>query len=227
MSSPDNGSLGGERMNRSQYAKRIGVSRQHVSKLVEKKKIPIDHNGLIDPLAADAALASVADPSKRAVIEANNARYGTRRNPLIASEVQISKAEREVLASLPPVNAPQKESTPQSFAAVKTAREQTLHEINQFELAVLQGKYISRDDAAKLAFESARSWRGQIVKVQITLPTVIEGLIRKHLAEVDVDRVRKLKHEIGLAVNDAHRSALDVVASEVEALGESLAAAQS
>jgi hypothetical protein len=228
MSSTESASHSVERLNGSQYAKRIGVSRQHVSKLVKAKKIPVGADGLIDPVAADLALAKTADPSKSAVIESNNRRYGTRRNPMIASEIAAqSKYEQEVLAGLPPIRVESEPPRIESYAEVKTAREKTLHAINKVELAVAESKFIAREDAARLAFEAARSWRGQITKVQVTLPTTIEGLIRKHLADVDVDRVRKLKHEIGLAINDAHRTALDVVANEVEALGESLAAAQS
>ncbi|MGL4234060.1 MAG: hypothetical protein ACRCWJ_22085 [Casimicrobium sp.] len=228
MSDTESASRSVERLNGSQYAKRIGVSRQHVSKLVKANKIPVGEDGLIDPVAADAALAITADPSKRAVIESNNRRYGTRRNPMIATEIAAqSEYERQVLAGLPPVHEPPTPPKKKSYHDVKTEREETLHEINKIELAVAEAKFISREDAARLAFEAARSWRGQITKVQVTLPTTIEGLIRKHLADVDADRVRKLKHEIGLAINDAHRTALDVVASEVEALGESLSAAQS
>ncbi|MGL4233158.1 MAG: hypothetical protein ACRCWJ_17460 [Casimicrobium sp.] len=228
MSDTESASRSVERLNQSQYAQRIGVSRQRVSDLVKAGKIAKDENGKIDPIAADIALARVADPSKAGVIEANNRKYGTNRNPMIAAEIAAqSEYEQKVLAGLPPVYEPPTPPKKKSYHDVKTEREETLHEINKIELAVAEAKFISREDAARLAFEAARSWRGQITKVQVTLPTTIEGLIRKHLADVDADRVRKLKHEIGLAINDAHRTALDVVASEVEALGESLSAAQS
>jgi hypothetical protein len=228
MSDTESASRSVERLNQSQYAQRIGVSRQHVSELVRSGKIPKCDDGKIDPIAADIALARAADPSKAGVIEANNRKYGTRRNPLIASKIAAqSEYERQVLAGLPPVHTEPEPKKKESYHDVKTEREKTLHAINRVELAVAEAKYIAREDAARLAFESARSWRGQITKVQVTLPTAIEGLIRRHLPDVDADRVRKLKHEIGLAINDAHRTALDVVASEVEALGESLTTAQS
>ena len=55
-------------MNQSEYAIHRGVSAPYISRLVKLGKIPKQRDGSIDPVAADAALAALADPGKAGVV---------------------------------------------------------------------------------------------------------------------------------------------------------------
>ncbi len=48
----------------SEYARRKGVSRQYVSRLAKEGRLPLDGEGRVDSVAADAALAAVSDPTR-------------------------------------------------------------------------------------------------------------------------------------------------------------------
>jgi len=51
-------------MTQSEYARRIGKTRQYVNKLVKLGKIPLGAGGRIDPALADAALEVALDPAR-------------------------------------------------------------------------------------------------------------------------------------------------------------------
>jgi len=49
---------------RAEYARRIGVSAQYVSKLVKQGKIPLEADGKVDPVKADAARKALRHPER-------------------------------------------------------------------------------------------------------------------------------------------------------------------
>ena len=57
-------------MNQVQFAEHRGISKQAVSKMIAAGRIPVEPDGKIDPAAADAALASNADPMRAPVQQA-------------------------------------------------------------------------------------------------------------------------------------------------------------
>lgn len=63
------------------FARELGVSRQYVSAMAKRGKLPINPDGTIDPAAARAALAAHADPAMDPVAASHAARRVGRNSP--------------------------------------------------------------------------------------------------------------------------------------------------
>lgn len=76
-------------VSQAEYARRRGVGRQYVNRLVRSGKIPVSKNGRIDPAKADAALDALRDPSR-----------GKNGSPVKAGQYAQARLQREVYQAL-------------------------------------------------------------------------------------------------------------------------------
>ena len=75
-------------MTQVEYAAPRGRKKKCIKWLVLEGKIPVNENKKIGPEVADAALATLDDPSRAAVIKSNAERY-VKQSPLIPAVEQI------------------------------------------------------------------------------------------------------------------------------------------
>lgn len=118
------------------YAEQVGLSQPYISRLVKQGRIPVDENGRIDPVVADAALLRNADPGKDGVRAANAARRG----------------EQSGIATKPPAREPEEpigETGGGSYSDARRRDAMAVAAMRELDLAQRTGELIERAAYAK------------------------------------------------------------------------------
>jgi hypothetical protein len=175
----------------TEYAAHRGVTRPYVSQLVSAGKIPVrldaSNRRLIDPVAADAALARASDPGKYRTTE----RHAKARAASAASAGDVDIPDDDDDALSDPITAPAG-----GFAEARTVTEQFRAKVAEIEYRKLAGQLVEVARVKRAIGDNAASARR-------TLERMPDRIASRLAAESDVRKVYALlAAEIALACNE-------------------------
>jgi hypothetical protein len=124
-----------ERVTRAQFAAMHGWQPPHVTRMVQRGRIDVDGDGLIDVDAAEQRLAESADPSRDATRERWQ-RYRAQRD--VHDEVRAERPDDSGEDGDQPPSAP-------TYASAKARREHALADLAEIELEKARGTLIEAD----------------------------------------------------------------------------------
>jgi hypothetical protein len=169
---------GGEGVNQSEYARRINVSRQAVSKMVKIGLIRLDRNGKIDPVKAD-----------RALRESQHLGHDYRRRAKLPGDT--------------PFETPQDQEPLPSFLEAQARKEAAMAALKELELGQKRRQLFPMEDGVRLVTLWGLEIRGHLDAMDDRLPKrlaaetdwrKIKALLKKGHAEV-VAKFSKMKFE--------------------------------
>lgn len=172
-------------MTQAEYARRRGVSRQYVSKLVKSGTIRLEPDGLLDPAKADAAIRRVADPS-RSLGQPQTNRLEERYD-----DYQATPTARAVSPSGDRPTFHEIKSVTEALRAKKLRREE----------AEAEGRLVPKTEVQRDGFEAARQTRNRV----LALPMALAG----RLVTMTNER------EIAALLRDELTRALQLAATDV------------
>ncbi len=168
-----------ELISQAEYARRKGVSRQYIHRLITQGKIPIDEEKRIDPDIADAVLAEMADPARRLNDEPED------------EDATIPEETYTEGGGAPTGNGHT------SFAKFRSAREGYQAKLAQLDYEERAGKLVKKDDVEREAFDAARLMRDRF----LSLPQELAGTLVNMTDEKEI--IKYLRGKIRDALMDA------------------------
>lgn len=200
-------------MTQTAYAKHRGISQPYVSRLIKAGRIPCV-NGLIDPVAADAALEKSTDPDRKRGaarrLAAKRSENGEESRPE-TSEV-VEKAPHK--GGHPPVTNRKAVSATQTYTEMRAKRESVLAQSAELDYRQRVGQLCEIDAVARAVSDCSVATRRMIEQI----PNRIAARIAATLS-VDVRSIEPLmRTEI--------EHALDELANTASTLPERLASTQ-
>lgn len=158
------------------YAKRRGVSRQYIGKLVREGVLPLT-NGKIDPDQADSILEARREPARPS--KNDDADVG-------GASLPVPNGKRGVASA----------DLPTLLLKTRIKRETERAKLLEIKARVEAGKYVDADEVRAAAFSKARSVRDRLQAI----PDRIDAVIA---AETDRRKVHELlSEEIAKALED-------------------------
>lgn len=136
------------------YAKRRGVSRQYISKLVKEGVLPLD-DGKVNPVQADAILEARREPARPTYQEKQDMRSGVVGQP-IPGQRTIPDSE-----------------LPKVLLKAKIKSESEKAKLLEIKAKVEAGKYVDIDDVLAAAFKQARTVRDNILIIPDRLSPIL------------------------------------------------------
>ncbi len=130
----------------AEYARRLGVSRQYINRLVKSGKIPVFAGGKVDAAAADAARVDNADPARAPFSK--------------LAQQEIPRFLREDLPQAPAADPKQS-----SYQDARTLREQANAQRAQLELKQLQGLLVEKKAVEKEIGSIYRDFREKLLRI--------------------------------------------------------------
>lgn len=152
-----------ELISQAEYARRKGVSRQYIHRLITQGKIPTDDENRIDPDIADAALAQLSDPARHL-----NGDLGDETDSGPADDYDADNAEN---AGSAPANGHA------SFARFRSAREGYQAQLAKLDYEERAGKLVRKDEVEREAFEVARQLRDRLLSIPQEISGTLVGMI--------------------------------------------------
>lgn len=140
-------------MSRAEYARHRGVSRPAVTKAVQAGRIPLEPDGRIDPMRADAAWRANTDPSKPSAATA----------PPMGIGPEAPAGESTIAAS------------PMSYADARALREYNLARLADLEFRKQSATLVEVDEVRDVAFRTARAARDLILAAPDRLAPLLTG----------------------------------------------------
>ncbi len=162
-------------ISQSEYARRRGVSRQYVSRLVKQGVIVLD-NGKIDPAKADAALEARRDPAR-----------APRRKALKTGAQRVQKAPDQDA----PVSVPVSRDTvmlpgsgggdlPRMLLKTRIKSELEKGKLLEIKARVEAGKYVDADEVKVAAFNKARVVRDGLLNIPDRMASLLAAETNEH-----------------------------------------------
>ncbi|HFB98051.1 MAG TPA: hypothetical protein ENJ62_02830 [Bryobacterales bacterium] len=163
-------------ISQSEYARRRGVSRQYVSRLVKEGVIRLK-NGKVDPAQADAALAARRDPARP--LRRKKPKTDTKRTSQAATQDSSVSVDA---ATLPGSAAG---DLPKMLLKTRIKSELEKGKLLEIKARVEAGKYVDADEVKVAAFNKARI----VCDGLLNIPDRLAALLA---AESDEHKVHKL-----------------------------------
>ncbi len=148
-------------ISQSEYARRRGVSRQYVSRLVKEGVIRLK-NGKVDPAQADAALAARRDPAR----PARRKKVGAKTPQPPVQDVPVS-----VDAATLPGSAGG--DLPKMLLKTRIKSELEKGKLLEIKARVEAGKYVDTDEVKMAAFSKARVVRDGLLNIPDRLAALL------------------------------------------------------
>lgn len=160
-----------DRINQAEFARQCGVSKMSVSKWVKKGVITVDAAGLLDPVAARAAVLAASNP-------AHSASRGT-----LAAKIAASSAGAMAAAVAPPEASPESGQGTSRYMVAKATREEWEAQRAELNYKEQAGQLV-RTAVVKAAFF------GLARQAQEALRTVPDHIAPALAAETDPHQIR-------------------------------------
>lgn len=176
-------SAGNGRLTQKQYARRRGWSKQYVNQLVKQGRIPLI-DGMIDPVAADAALAQNRDPARERRFSTN----GFSKDGAAPATASVSAGP-----------------TQGTFVKARTVREHYRALRERLEYEQLAGKVLPREEVQDAAFTIGRAVRDGLDVAARRIGEVVASKFGVNEAEaIDVveSEMRKTLEEFARNLSD-------------------------
>lgn len=165
-------------ISQAEYARRRGVSRQYVSRLVRDGVIAL-HDGKIDPASADAALAARRDPARPVRRKAGG------------SEAELSQTQEPSAGDAPTPSETVRlpggagGDLPKMLLKTRIKSELEKGRLLEIKARVEAGKYVDADEVKVAAFNKARIVRDGLLNI----PDRVASMLA---AETDEHKVHEL-----------------------------------
>ena len=173
-------------LTQKQFAEQRGWSKQYVNQLVKQGKVPLT-NGLIDPAAADAALARNRDPS----------RQGRFRTDAMHQEADESKS------AVP-------SGAPKSFVRARTVRENYRALREKAEYGLMIGELVNYREVQTAAQDAGVATRDCIMALAPDIAAAIATALKVDATEVERLVRPLLKDALNKAADNLEQQVADI-----------------
>ncbi|MBF0190228.1 MAG: hypothetical protein HQL99_03640 [Magnetococcales bacterium] len=147
------------------YAKLRGQSHTAVNKAIKTGRVPVESDGTIDPVKADAAWAANTDPALQ--------RGPTKKPTTTAQPPQSSRADTE-----------QQDSRVPSFALSRSIKEAYEAKLIRIEYEQKIGNLLERGAVTKDAFEMARRTRDRVEQIPGHVSATLVAMTDRRAIEI-------------------------------------------
>ena len=158
-------------ISQSEYARRRGVSRQYVSRLVKQGVIALE-NGKVDPVQADAAMAARRNPAR------------PERRKQVKTETQRVRGmpPQDAAVSAEPVQLPGSGSgdLPKMLLKTRIKSELEKGKLLEIKARVEAGKYVDADEVKVAAFNKARIVRDGLLNIPDRMALLLAAEDNEH-----------------------------------------------
>lgn len=181
------------RVRQAQLARELGVSRQAINKLVQRKVISADQDGLIDVELARHAIASRVSPDSKS----------SQAISVLPAVVTIPTASAAA-APAATTDSASVEEGPINYHVAKTLNETAQARMNQLKLKEMQGELIRVADVRTAVAGSMAMAREALMQVPTRLSAILAGVsdaseIHRLLEEEIVSALQELGRGLGAA----------------------------
>lgn len=162
------------RLTEAALARELGVSRQAIHALVDRRILQKDADGLIDVEQAKQALLNKVRPSGKTTAAIISQEENTATQPL-----------KQPLTQQPE---PDENAEITSYHIAKTLREAAEAQIARLKLAEMQGKFLVKDDFERHLFNAGRMMRDTLTNCARRIGAEVAGLTTAEACEAVIDR---------------------------------------
>ena len=182
------------RVRQAQLARELGVSRQAINKLVQRKVISADQDGLIDVELARHAIASRVSPDSKS----------SQAISVLPAVATIPTASAAATPAAAADSAALDEGTIVNYHVAKTLNETAQARMNQLKLKEMQGELIRLADVRTAVAGSMAMAREALMQVPTRLSAILAGVsdaseIHRLLDEEIVSALQELGRGLGNA----------------------------